>query len=331
MIIIRTPLRISFFGGGTDFPEWYKNSSKGGIVIASAINKYCYINIRFLDKYYDHKYRIRYYVNEEKNNIKKIKHPIVREVLNNFVKKNDDRGFEIIHNADLPARTGLGSSSAFSVSLIHAINKLQNISITKKKIWSSAINIEQKILSEGTGSQDQIITTEGGFNCIKFNKKNISIIKYNRFNANINFLKKHCSLFFLGFARDAQKIEKDKKKNIINKIKDYEYLYELCSEAKKTLDDRRGNLMEKLSLLMREQWNVKKGLSNYVTNSKINDFYDYAIKNGASSGKILGAGGGGFFLFISSNLKQKKKLINKLNNFNYVNFDYDFEGTKKIY
>jgi len=328
MIIVRTPFRISYFGGGTDFPEWYKNFYEGGMTLCAAIDKYCYINIRYLNDYYDHKYRIRYYKNEEKNKIDLIKHPCVREVLKKYGKSN--LGYEIIHNADIPARTGLGSSSAFTVSLINAIHKLRKISINKTDLWNKAINLEQRILKEAVGSQDQIITTIGGFNLIKFKKNNIKIKQYPKNNININALKDNISLFFLGFGRDAKKIEKDKIRRLQDKKKNYFDLYKICEEATNIISGNNFNITEIASLL-NEQWKIKKALSTFVSNQKINNLYDYALRSGALGGKILGAGGGGFFLFLSRNRFEKKKLISNLLKFQHINFNYDYEGSKVVY
>ena len=328
MIIVRSPLRISYFGGGTDLPSWYENNSQGGAVLASAINKYSYINIRYLDKFYDHKFRIRYFKNEEKNQINKIEHPIIRNVLEKYhLNKN---GLEIIHNADLPARSGLGSSSAFTNSLLKSIHLLKNKKISNNSLWKQSLKIERFVDGNGVGSQDQITTALGGTNFITFKKKRIIIQKITKLK-NINYFKKHCSLFFLGFARNAKSIEKDKIKNINKKKKIYDQLFNLCLEANNLFQAKKDLNLNYIGELLREQWNLKKNLSTKVTNSNIDKFYELGINSGAIGGKILGAGGGGFFLFLSKNQREKKRLIDKVNKIKLVNFDFDEEGTKAIY
>ena len=173
MIITRTPFRISFFGGGTDLPSWLENND--GHVISTTINKYCYINLRILPKIFDYNYRLRYYKTEETLNIDEIKHNSIRACLKHL--KLSNKKIEIVHNADLPAASGLGSSSSFTVGLINTINNLLNIKTKKNFLAKKAIYIEQKILRESVGIQDQISTSYGGFNYIKLNKKDFKVIK----------------------------------------------------------------------------------------------------------------------------------------------------------
>ncbi len=328
MIIVRSPLRISYFGGGTDLPKWYENNNMGGAVIASAINKYSYINIRFLEKFYDHKFRIRYFKNEEKNSIEKIEHPIIKSILKNFY--NESKGLEIIHNADLPARSGLGSSSAFTNGLLKSLYFLKNKKISNSLLWKETLKIERLIDGAGVGSQDQITTAIGGSNFISFKKNNIKITQFTNLN-NINFFIKHCSLFFLGFTRNAKKIELDKVENMHKKQLIYEELFNLCIEAKDLFKKKEGLNLNYIGELLRDQWDLKKNLSKKVTNSNIDDLYEKGLRSGAIGGKILGAGGGGFFIFLSKNMREKKKLIDQINKIKLVNFDLDKDGTKVIY
>lgn len=329
MIIIKTPLRISFFGGGTDFPKWYKK--KVGCVISTTIDKYCYIQIRQLRNFFDHKYRLRYYINEECNKIEQIKHPAIRSVLKKYYKKN--QGIEIIHNADLPARSGLGSSSAFTSTLIHAVHNLNSENISKKKLLNETLNMEQNLMKEAVGSQDQAACIYGGFNYIRFSTKGINFENLYNFNVDkLEYLKKNLSLFFIGFNRDAKKIEKDKIKKIRENKDLYEDLVKITLEARLLIKNKnRNNFLKDFAFLLNEQWKIKKNLSSKVSNDFINKFYDFGLENGAIAGKILGAGSGGFFLFLSNNQKNKNKLISKLKKYNYIDFNYDFEGTKKIY
>jgi D-glycero-alpha-D-manno-heptose-7-phosphate kinase len=329
MIIIRTPLRVSFFGGGTDFPEWY--NKHGGCVVSVAIDKYCYIQIRELKNFFDHKYRIRYFYNEECNDINNIKHPVVRSVLQKYYKKKN--GLEIIHNADLPARTGLGSSSAFTATLINSIYHLNSKNLSKKNLLKETLNVEQNILRESVGSQDQAACIMGGFNFIKFSKDNIQFENLYKSNSKkLNNLRQHLSLFFIGFHRNAKKIEEDKIKKISKNISLYRDLIDLTIEGRKLIKSLNPkNFLKEFAMLLNYQWNIKKRLSEQVSNTFIDNFYNYGLKNGATAGKILGAGSGGFFLFLSDTKKNKVKLINKLKKNYCIDFNYDFEGSKKIY
>lgn len=329
MIIIRTPLRISFFGGGSDLPSWYKNYNDG-CVLSTSINKYCYIQIRDLDNYFNHKYRIRYFINEEKNNISDISHPVVRVAFNKFFKKKS-KGVELIHNADLPARTGLGSSSAFTVSLLHSLYELKKIKFNKNKLWQDSIDIEQNLLKEAVGSQDQIACALGGLNFITFKKKKIHIENLSIYKKKISYLEKNLSLVFLGLDRDAKKIEEDKIFNISHSKNYLNEITSVCNEGKKLFLSNNNNFVKEFGILLNTQWNLKKQLSKKVSNKSIDEVYSWGMKNGAIGGKLLGAGGGGFFLFLSKNEIEKKKLINSFKDKNFIRFKFDIDGSKKIY
>ena len=329
MIIIRTPLRISFFGGGSDLPSWYKNYNDG-CVLSTSINKYSYIQIRDLDNYFNHKYRVRYYINEEKNNVSDISHPVVRLVFQKFFNKKS-KGVELIHNADLPARTGLGSSSAFTVSLLHSIYELKNIKFNNNKLWQDSINIEQNLLKEAVGSQDQIACALGGLNFITFKKKKIHVENLNIYKKKIACLEKNLSLVFLGLRRDAKKIEKDKILNISDSKNYLNEIVSVCKEGKKLFSSNNTNFLKEFGKLLNIQWDLKKQLSKKVSNKTIDEVYSWGMKNGAIGGKLLGAGGGGFFLFLSKNEIEKKKLINSFKDKNFIKFKFDVDGSKKIY
>lgn len=301
MIISKTPYRISFFGGGTDFPAWYNRH--GGKVISTSINKYSYIVIRNLPKIFKYKFRIRYYFREETNSKNKIKHPVVRELLKLYP---NIKNIDITHHGDLPARSGIASSSSFSVGLINSIYALQNKRINKKKLSKQAIFFEQKILRETVGSQDQVITSYGGFRVINFEKDSITtnLIKYKN---TVNELEKWCQIFFLGNQRLASELEK-KKFEFINKKKNFilNEMLKITNEAEILLESNNKNNILYFSQLLDEQWKLKKMLNSSVSSKKIDEMYEFAKKNGAVSGKILGAGGGGFFLLLTPPWLQKK-------------------------
>ena len=234
MIICRTPFRISFFGGGTDYPEWYKNYE--GKVISTTINKYSYINCRYLPPFFDYKYRIRYYKREETKKIKEIKHPSVRECLN-YLKFT--KGVDIVHNADLPARSGLGSSSTFTVGLLHALYSLKNEMVAKKKLANEAIHIEQNLIQENVGSQDQTAAAFGGLNVIRFkniNDINVEPVLCNK--ENLDKLESSLLLYFSGFSRTADKFAAKHIKQIKNKNNDLLEMLALVDESLSILNKK---------------------------------------------------------------------------------------------
>ena len=327
MIICRTPFRISYFGGGTDFPDWY--SSEKGMVISTSINKYCFLSLRTLPPLFKYKHKLRYYKNEFINDINKIKHPSIKQALKIYNKENI--GLELIHNADLPAQTGLGASSSFSVSLINAFYKFNGKNITKELLAQEASHFEQKILKEYVGTQDQYACTYGGFNSIEFSSSKIKVKTLNADKKVINKLNNFSLLFYTGIVRDAKTIEKDKIKNIKKNTSSLKEIYQIAKEAKKILLSKDKEFIYKLGMLMRDNWELKKNLSKKVSNDKINTIYDYALKNGAISGKLLGAGSGGFFLFLVNNKKDKIKLISKLSKLQHINYIFENIGSKIIY
>jgi len=291
MIISKTPYRISFFGGGSDYPEWYNKF--GGEVISSTINKYLYISCRELPNFFDHKYRIVYSKVEEVKKITDIKHKVVRLAL---IKKKIKNNIEIHYDGDLPSRSGMGSSSSFVVGLLKALNAFNNIKSNKLSLAKESINFEQKILHETVGSQDQVACTYGGFNSIQFRGDNtfkvISLDKYQLFK---NKLNENLVLLFTGQQRTAQKIAKRfiKKLNTTKKqeIKDILALVKVAKDLIFSSD------YYAFGKLLDESWNLKKKLDQHITNTVLDDIYNKAKNSGAIGGKILGAGSGGFFLF----------------------------------
>ena len=328
MIICRTPFRISFFGGGTDFPSWY--SKNEGSVISSTIDKYCFSIVRNLPPIFDYKYRLRYFQNEFAKNKNSIKHKSINAVLKKYHKS--DTPLEIVHNADLPALSGLGASSAFTVSLINSIKSLNSkTKIPKKTLAESAIEIEQKILKEYVGSQDQYSCAYGGLNYIKFGKDRINVSKIPMSKNRINEFQENIIIFFTGIQRKAQIIEKDKFNNVDENYYNLLKISNIVSEAKKIFFSKKNFDLIALSELLNESWVLKKSLSSKVSNNKINDIYETGIRAGALAGKILGAGGGGFILFLTPNNKIKNKIKNKLNKLTPININFDFEGSKIIH
>jgi D-glycero-alpha-D-manno-heptose-7-phosphate kinase len=324
MIITRTPFRISFFGGGTDYPAWYEKN--GGAVLATSIDKYCYISIRYLPPFFKHLHRIVYSRVEHVISIDEIKHPTVRAILNEF---NPEKGLEIHHDGDLPARAGLGSSSSFAVGLLNAINALNGSRSTKQNLAQHATYIEQKIMKENVGCQDQITTAYGGFNIIKFapdGSKNISPVIANPLN--IQHLSESMMLFYTGVSRFASEIAGEQLKGLDDRKSELKQMYDMVEEATKILDSK-INPVEAFGKLLHESWMLKRTLAKTITNSKINTIYKKGCEAGAYGGKLLGAGGGGFILFVAPRDKHSsiKKVLSSLV---YVNFKLDHDGSKVL-
>lgn len=291
MIITKTPFRISFFGGGTDYPAWYREN--GGSVLATSINKYCYITCRHLPPFFEHKHRIVYSAIENVRQIDEIMHPAVRAVFH-WAKVQD--GLEIHHDGDLPARSGLGSSSAFTVGLVHALKALRGEHISKGELAKQAIHIEQDLIKENVGSQDQICAAVGGFNRIDFLTSGdfvtSPIIMSDLRRKSLNG---HLMLFFTGFTRIASEIAKDQIENLSNRANELRAMHAMVDEAIAILVNRDSSL-DDFGKLLHEGWQYKRSLSKRISTPEIDEIYETAIKAGALGGKILGAGGGGFLL-----------------------------------
>ena len=325
MIISRTPFRISFFGGGTDYPVWY--NEHGGAVLATSINKYCYITLRYLPPFFDYRYRIVYSKTEQTQDISGIYHPSARETLR-FM--NWDRGIEIHHDADLPARTGLGSSSAFTVCLLNALYALKGKMITKRQLALEAIHIEQDRIRENVGSQDQTTAAFGGFNKIEFGGEQHIQVQPITLNAEkIQLLQDHLLLFFTGFARTASEIAGEQIKKTPTKENELRRMSEMVDEAMSILNGSSSSITD-FGRLMHETWMIKRSLTNKITTPQIDKIYDTAIKAGALGGKLLGAGGGGFILFFVAP-EDQHKVKEKLKNLLYVPFSFESLGSQIIY
>jgi len=324
MIISRTPFRISFFGGGTDYPEWYKEN--GGAVLSTSINKFSYITARYLPPFFDYKYRIRYYQREETNSIKEIQHPSVKNCLQ-FLKFKDN--LDLVHHADLPARGGLGSSSTFTVGLLHATYSLQSKMIGKRQLAMNAIHIEQNLIKESVGSQDQVAAAFGGLNKIEFGgPKEFTVKPISIEPERVKLLESNLMLFFTGFSRTASNIASEQIKTIHKRKAELIEMHESVDQAIEIMTSNQS--MDDFGRLMGEQWQNKKKMTDLISNSDINDIYSKGIKAGAIGGKLLGAGGGGFILFYVPKDRQKK-VKNDLKNLLYVPFSFDFTGSQIIY
>lgn len=325
MIISRTPFRISFLGGGTDYPNWYKEH--GGCVISTTINKYSFVTVRYLPPFFDYKYRIRYFAHEETQTLNEIKHPSVRECAKYLQIK---KGFEIVHNADLPAQSGLGSSSTFTVGLLNALYSLKNCMPTKKELVLDAIHVEQNLIGEYVGSQDQTAAAFGGLNKISFNSMNdIEVDPIILPSERRYALQENLMLFFTGFSRNASDLAKVQIEATCNNENKLNTIVEICNEGLSVLIDTKQPI-DNFGKLLGEQWKVKRELTDKISNNEIDSIYEAGLSAGALGGKLLGAGGGGFILFYVKKNKQYK-VRSALKRLLYIPFSFEFTGSKIIY
>ena len=330
MITCKTPFRISLFGGGTDFPIWFNEYQ--GMTISFTINKYCYLSLRSLPNLFPFKYRLRYFVNETPKNINEIKHPCIKAVLKKYYKLENglENGLEIVHSSDIPGLSGLGSSSAFTLSIMNLIHKYKNINLTKEELVKKCINLEHNILKESSGYQDQYACAYGGVNLIKYKRQNVKVSKLKIKKNNLNKLISNSILVYSGIQRKSEKIEKDKIKNILKNKNNLKNILEISNEAKNILETKSNFQISSIANLLNESWRNKRELSKFVSNSKIDQLYRFGLNNGAIGGKLLGAGGGGYVLFISKDKINQKKLIKKLKKNVYFKFQIDQKGTQII-
>ena len=321
MIISRTPLRISLGGGGTDLYQWY--SKYESFFISAAINKYIYVtlNERSLKK----DFWISYSKIENFKEKKFIKHSIISEILK---KKKFKNGLEIHSISEVPSGSGLGSSGALTVGLIKNIIEYEKNNLTKQQVAEMAVDIEMKLNKKNAGKQDQFISTYGGIKCFKINKKGQTLNKIIKIpNDNLINLKENLFIVYTDEKRDAEKIIK-KQSNIINKFKNKNYLMsEIQKIGYETYEVFKSKNMSSFGELLDRHWSIKKKFGDFMTSCKIDDDYENFKQNGASGGKIIGAGGGGFFMLYA---KQKNKLEKFLkdNNYRMLNWDFDYEGSK---
>jgi D-glycero-alpha-D-manno-heptose-7-phosphate kinase len=324
MIITRTPYRVSLFGGGSDFPQWYKEH--GGRVLAFSINKYSYLTARYLPPFFSHNYRVSYSRNEETKTIDQIEHPAFREAIRLY---GQNKTLEIHHHGDLPARSGIGSSSAFAVGVINALNVLQGKHLNPIEIANHAINLEQEILKENVGSQDQITCSIGGINMIEFssNKKwePFPLLLSKPYEDEIS---DRAVLFYSGIPRFSSDVSKTLIENISIKEKCILRLMEIAKEGHDLIANK-GNLDE-IGELLNESMQLKIELNPSSINPGIIDLLNQAKKSGAIGAKILGAGGGGFFLFWTK-VGYRQDFITKFKSGVVVPFNIENTGSQVIF
>lgn len=325
MIITRTPLRISFFGGGTDLPDFYRKY--GGEVLSTTIDKYLYITCRHMPPFWDYKHRFVYGSNSEfVSEIDEIDHPSIRETLRYL---NIDYGVDMHYNTDIPARSGIGSSSSFTVGLVNALNGLNGKMKSKHELLMDAIHIEQNMIKEAVGSQDQTAAAYGGFNHIIFRTDGeIEVHPITVPEERIRNLNKHLLLVFTGFQRYAKNIEKGKIERIKDNTESLIQIKKYVAQAIEILNSETD--IREFGNLLNETWEKKKKLSDQVSDSKIDEMYECGLREGAIGGKLLGAGGGGFMLFFVEP-ENRQRLKDALSDYVRVPFSFENTGSQVIY
>jgi D-glycero-alpha-D-manno-heptose-7-phosphate kinase len=324
MIITRTPLRISFFGGGTDYPVWYREH--GGSVLSTTIDKCCYLTCRFLPPFFEYHSRISYSKVENVRRNDEIEHPSVRACLQFLDIKS---GVEIHHVADLPARTGLGTSSAFTTGLLLALYGLLGLMRDKQALAADAIHVEQELLHETVGSQDQVSAAHGGFNRMNFHQDGaIDVNRVLLSPSRLADLESRLALYFTGFSRTASEIAAEQVKITPHKKKELGMMLELVDEGEAILTNPNRSLDE-FGNLLHESWQIKRSLTQKISNARLDEIYTAGLEAGALGGKLLGAGGGGFMLFYVPP-ERRKALRLRLKNLLCVPFSFSNRGSQVV-
>lgn len=322
MIISRTPVRMSFFGGGTDFPEFFNEYS--GAVISTTFDKYCHVNVRHLPELFDYKSYLAYAQIEKVNSVDEIKHPAIR----NAMKWLNLERIALNYDADLPSKTGLGTSSAFSVGLLNAFYTMQGVSKTKRELADDAIYLERILCKEDGGIQDQIAASFGGFNRIDFSREGYTVKPVDFSDERKNELNDNLLLFFTGLSRFSFQIQKTTKKMLGKRTSELIKIRDMVDIAEKILTDENRSLDE-FGALLNETWQLKRSISSEISTDAIDSVYIKAMNAGALGGKLLGAGGGGCLLFYVPKEKQES-VRNALSDLHEVKFRFENEGTKII-
>lgn len=322
MVISKTPFRMSFFGGGTDFSQYFEKY--GGSVISATFDKYCFVTVRDFPPFFDHKNQFTYSKIERFDSPDELSHPLVRETL----KYLHENAIQINYDADLPARTGIGSSSSFAVGLLNSIHTLRGRYTDSKKLSSEAILIERELCGEYGGIQDQIASAYGGFNRIDFDKNGFYVKPLAISEERLSTLNNKLMLFFSGRSRFSGEIAKEQTGNIINNTETLHKMKALVDEAEKILTS--SVTLDFFGELLDTSWKMKTTLANNITTDEINIIYETAAKNGALGGKLLGAGGGGFILLYVPESNQQK-VRTALEKYMYVPFRFESQGSKILY
>ena len=323
MIITRTPFRMSFFGGGTDFESYFKEH--GGAVLSTTFDKYCYVSVRHLPRFFDYWNEIIYSKIERVQHTDEIMHPAVR----NAMKMKDMHELRLSYDADLPARSGLGTSSSFAVGMLNAFSALKGKKLSKRQLADEAIYLERVLCNESGGIQDQIAAAFGGLNLISFGADGYEVRPVDIFKDRKDELNDRLMLFFTGFSRFSSDIQQGTVKALKDKYAELKEMTELTFEAERLLRDEDANLNE-FGRMLDHTWKLKRGISNGISTGSIDDMYAAGIKAGALGGKLLGAGGGGFLLFYAEPDRQEA-VREAMKELLYIPFRFEQEGTAIVH
>lgn len=323
MIITRTPFRMSFFGGGTDMKEFF--NEHGGAVISTTFDKYCYVTVRHLPPFFDFKNELTYSKIERTSTAEEIIHPAIRNAMQ-YLNMNDIR---LTYEADLPARSGLGTSSSFAVGMLNAFHSLNGVYASKKQLADEAIHLERDLCNEAGGWQDQIAASFGGFNRIDFSDNSYEVAPIIISKQKKEQLNNNLMMFFTGFTRFSSDVQKANASGIIDKTQQKLEMLRLVDEAEKVLQNKESNL-DDFGYLLNTTWNLKRQTGSAISTNSIDELYDKGIKAGALGGKLLGAGGGGFLVFYVTPEKQES-VRHAMQDLLYIPFKFENNGTKVIY
>lgn len=323
MIITRTPFRMSFFGGGTDMKDFFQEY--GGAILSTTFDKYCYVNVRHLPRFFDYSTEVAYSKIERVTALEDIQHPAVR----NAMQMLDMHEIRLTYEADLPARSGLGTSSSFAVGMLNAFHALKGKYVDKKRLADEAIYLERELCQEEGGWQDQIAASFGGFNRINFSKDGYDVLPVIISKERKSQLNKSLMMFFTGFTRFSSDVQKANSGMSQEKIHRLQEMQLLVDKAEAILTDKHSDL-DDFGRLLDYTWQLKRKTGNAVTNSNIDSIYSAGLKAGALGGKLLGAGGGGFLLFYVPLVKQPN-VREAMKDLLYIPFQFENGGTRVIY
>lgn len=322
MIITKTPFRMSFFGGGTDIPEYFNKNR--GAVLSTTFDKYVYVTVRHLPRFFEHTTEISYSKLEHVKTVNDIEHPMIR----NAMKHLDMHELHIAYDADLPARTGLGTSSTFAVGLLNAFYALKGKYASKKQLAEDAIYVEREMCQEAGGWQDQVAASFGGFNRIDFENNHFRVTPIIISPERKKLLNNNLMLFFTGFTRFSAEIQQSTKSSLHDKTAQLDEILKLVDEAQDILENKDRDL-DDFGRLLDQTWRLKKSVSNEISTSTIDELYEKGIAAGALGGKLLGAGGGGFLLFYVP--RKKQKAVRRALRLMEVPFEFENHGTRVAY
>lgn len=323
MIITETPFRMSFFGGGTDMEDFFREY--GGAVLSTTFDKYCYVNVRHLPRFFDYSTELSYSKTERVTDVEQIQHPAIR----NAMKMLDMHELRLTYEADLPARSGLGTSSSFAVGMLNAFYALKGKYADKKKLADEAIYLERELCQEAGGWQDQIAAAYGGLNRINFNADGYEVCPVIISPERKKRLNNNLLMFFTGFTRFSSDVQKQNAIGKADKVMQLKEMLSLVDDAERLLTDRDSDLDE-FGRLLDNTWKLKRQTGSAVSTSNIDNLYEKGMKAGALGGKLLGAGGGGFLVFYVQPEKQESVKL-AMEDLMYIPFEFEDSGTRVIH